>query len=150
MAAPSLEFERPINDLERQIDELRRVAGDRDLDVAAELAPLEKELNDLRVSIYRGLSPLQRVQVARIPKRPFTLDYIRLAFTDFSDLSGHDSHSFATALRTPRTSCRLTRTWCVLIACFISICVSKSKGSYAICTACPIALKAGYTGARLT
>jgi len=88
MAAPSLEFERPINDLERQIDDLRRVAGDRDLDVAAELAPLEKQLNDLRVSIYRGLSPLQRVQVARIPKRPFTLDYIRLAFTDFIELHG--------------------------------------------------------------
>ncbi len=88
MAAPSLEFERPIHDLERQIDELRRLAGDRDLDVAAELAPLEQKLNDLRVSIYRGLSPLQRVQVARIAKRPFTLDYIRLAFTDFIELHG--------------------------------------------------------------
>jgi acetyl-CoA carboxylase carboxyl transferase subunit alpha len=88
MAAPSLDFERPIADLERQIDELRRLAGDRDLDVAAELAPLEKKLSDLRVSIYRGLTPLQRVQVARIPKRPFTLDYIRLAFTDFIELHG--------------------------------------------------------------
>lgn len=88
MAAPSLDFERPIHDLERQIDELRRLAGDRDLDVAAELAPLKKKLTDLRVSIYRGLSPHQRVQVARIPKRPFTLDYIRLAFTDFIELHG--------------------------------------------------------------
>ncbi len=88
MAAPSLDFERPIADLERQIDELRRLAGDRDLDVAAELAPLEQKLSDLRVSIYRGLTPLQRVQVARIPKRPFTLDYIRLAFTDFIELHG--------------------------------------------------------------
>ncbi len=88
MAAPTLEFERPIADLERQIDELRRLAGDRDLDVAAELAPLEQKLKDLRISIYRDLTPLQRVQVARNAKRPFTLDYIRLAFTDFTELHG--------------------------------------------------------------
>ncbi len=88
MATPTLEFERPIADLERQIDELRRLAGDRELNVAAELEPLERKLNELRVAIYRGLTPLQRVQVARIPKRPFTLDYIKLAFTDFIELHG--------------------------------------------------------------
>ena len=88
MAAPLLDFERPIADLERQIDELRRMAGDQDLDVAAELAPLEQKLQALRVAIYRDLTPLQRVQVARNAKRPFTLDYIRLAFTDFVELHG--------------------------------------------------------------
>ena len=88
MAAPTLDFERPLVDLERQIDELRRLAGDRDLDVSAELAPLEEKLNALRVAIYRDLTPLQRVQVARSAKRPFTLDYIRLAFTDFVELHG--------------------------------------------------------------
>ncbi len=88
MATPTLEFERPIADLERQIDELRRLAGDRELNVTAELEPLERKLNELRVEIYRGLTPLQRVQVARIPMRPFTLDYIRLAFTDFTELHG--------------------------------------------------------------
>ncbi len=88
MAAPTLEFERPIVDLERQIDELRRLAGDRDLDVAAELAPLEQKLKELRIAIYRDLTPLQRVQVARNAKRPFTLDYIRLAFSDFVELHG--------------------------------------------------------------
>lgn len=88
MAAPLLDFERPIADLERQIDELRRLAGDQDLDVAAELAPLEQKLQALRVAIYRDLTPLQRVQVARNAKRPFTLDYIRLAFTDFIELHG--------------------------------------------------------------
>jgi acetyl-CoA carboxylase carboxyl transferase subunit alpha len=88
MAAPTLEFERPIVDLERQIEELRRLAGDRDLNVTAELAPLEQKLKQLRISIYRDLSPLQRVQVARNAKRPFTLDYIRLAFTDFIELHG--------------------------------------------------------------
>lgn len=88
MAAPTLEFERPIVDLERQIEELRRLAGDQDLDVAAELAPLEQKLHALRVAVYRDLTPLQRVQVARNAKRPFTLDYIRLAFTDFVELHG--------------------------------------------------------------
>lgn len=88
MAAPTLEFERPIADLERQIDELRRVAGDRDLDVASELATLEKKLSDLRVTVYRDLTPHQRVQVARNSRRPFTLDYIRLAFSDFIELHG--------------------------------------------------------------
>jgi acetyl-CoA carboxylase carboxyl transferase subunit alpha len=88
MAAPTLEFERPIVDLERQIEELRRLAGDRDLDVAAELAPLEQKLKELRVAIYRDLTPIQRVQVARNAKRPFTLDYIRLAFSDFVELHG--------------------------------------------------------------
>jgi acetyl-CoA carboxylase carboxyl transferase subunit alpha len=88
MAAPTLDFERPIVDLERQIEELRRLAGDQDLDVAAELAPLEQKLHSLRVAVYRDLTPLQRVQVARNAKRPFTLDYIRLAFTDFVELHG--------------------------------------------------------------
>jgi acetyl-CoA carboxylase carboxyl transferase subunit alpha len=88
MAAPQLDFERPIHDLERQIDELRRLAGDRDLDVTAELAPLEQKLQALRVAIYKELTPLQRVQVARNARRPFSLDYIRLAFTDFVELHG--------------------------------------------------------------
>jgi len=88
MAAPTLDFERPLVDLERQIEELRRLAGDQDLDVAAELSPLEQKLHALRVAVYRDLTPLQRVQVARNAKRPFTLDYIRLAFTDFVELHG--------------------------------------------------------------
>jgi acetyl-CoA carboxylase carboxyl transferase subunit alpha len=88
MAAPTLDFERPLVDLERQIEELRRLAGDQELDVATELAPLEQKLHALRVAVYRDLTPLQRVQVARNANRPFTLDYIRLAFTDFVELHG--------------------------------------------------------------
>ncbi|MCE2899771.1 MAG: acetyl-CoA carboxylase carboxyltransferase subunit alpha [Gemmatimonas sp.] len=87
-AAPVLEFERPIADLEKQIEELKRLAADRSLDVAAELAPLEKKLGDLRVQVYQNLTPLQRVQVARMSRRPFTSDYLRLAFTDFIELHG--------------------------------------------------------------
>jgi acetyl-CoA carboxylase carboxyl transferase subunit alpha len=83
-----MEFERPIFDLEKQIDELKKLAGDQQLSVDAEIAPLERKLNDLRAEVYKNLSPLQRVQVARNSKRPFTLDYIRLCFTDFEELHG--------------------------------------------------------------
>ncbi len=86
--APVLEFERPIADLEKQIEELKRLAGDQALDVSAELSALERTLSTLRVQIYENLSPLQRVQVARIPRRPFTADYLRLTFTDFIELHG--------------------------------------------------------------
>jgi acetyl-CoA carboxylase carboxyl transferase subunit alpha len=88
MTTASLEFEKPLVELERQIDELKRLAGDRQLDVAAELAPLEQKLTELREQIYRNLTPWQRVMVARSNKRPFTLDYVRLAFTDFVELHG--------------------------------------------------------------
>ncbi|MHB1863996.1 MAG: acetyl-CoA carboxylase carboxyltransferase subunit alpha [Gemmatimonadaceae bacterium] len=88
MTAASLEFEKPLVELEHQIEELRRLAGDRQMDVAAELALLEQKLAALRAEIYRNLTPWQRVLVARSNKRPFTLDYLRLAFTDFVELHG--------------------------------------------------------------
>ena len=84
----TLEFEKPIVELEKQIDELKRLAGGQQLDVNDEIAPLEKKLADLREEIYKNLSPWQRVLVARSAKRPFTLDYIQLAFTDFIELHG--------------------------------------------------------------
>jgi acetyl-CoA carboxylase carboxyl transferase subunit alpha len=85
---PTLEFERPIYELERQIEELKRLAGDQQLSVEEEIAPLEKKLEELRQEVYRNLTPLQRLQVARSSRRPFTLDYIRLCFTDFVELHG--------------------------------------------------------------
>jgi acetyl-CoA carboxylase carboxyl transferase subunit alpha len=84
----TMEFEKPIVELEKQIEELKKLADDRQLDVSGEIAPLEKKLSDLRDEIYRNLTPWQRVQVARNSKRPFTLDYLRLAFTDFIELHG--------------------------------------------------------------
>src|SRR5204862_7665590 len=84
----TLQFETAIVELENQIDELKRLAGDQQLDVDVEIAPLQKKLADLRGEIYKNLSPWQRVQVARSTKRPFTLDYIQLAFTDFIELHG--------------------------------------------------------------
>lgn len=87
-STPTMEFERPIFELEKQIDELKRMAGDQQLSVDAEIQPLEKKLTNLRQEVYRNLTPLQRLQVARSSKRPFTLDYVRLCFTDFVELHG--------------------------------------------------------------
>ncbi|MDF1504541.1 acetyl-CoA carboxylase carboxyltransferase subunit alpha [Roseisolibacter sp. H3M3-2] len=88
MATASLDFEKPLVELERRIDELRRLADDRELDVQNELAPLERRLTELRSEIYRNLTPLQRVQVARSARRPFTQDYIDRCFTDWIELHG--------------------------------------------------------------
>jgi acetyl-CoA carboxylase carboxyl transferase subunit alpha len=88
MATATLEFEKPIFELEKQIDELKKIAGDRQLDVVKEIAPLEAKLVELREEIYKSLTPLQRVQVARSNKRPLTEDYLRLCFTDFIELHG--------------------------------------------------------------
>jgi acetyl-CoA carboxylase carboxyl transferase subunit alpha len=83
-----LDFERPIAELEKQIDELKKLAGERQLSVDVEIAPLERKLEELRAEIYRNLTPLQRVQVARSGRRPFTSDYIARCFTDFIELHG--------------------------------------------------------------
>src|SRR5579871_6594508 len=86
--ATTQDFERPILDLERQIDELKKTIGSQGEATTEELAPLERKLDELRSEIYRSLTPFQRVQVARSSRRPFTLDYLRLAFTDFIELHG--------------------------------------------------------------
>jgi acetyl-CoA carboxylase carboxyl transferase subunit alpha len=88
MATATLEFEKPIFELEKQIEELKRLAGERQLDVVKEIAPLEAKLVELREEIYKSLTPLQRVQVARSNKRPLTEDYLRLCFTDWIELHG--------------------------------------------------------------
>ena len=84
----SLEFEKPLLELERQIEELKRVGEERSIDVAAELMLLTTKLDTLREEIYRHLTPMQRVQVARHPRRPYTLDYLSTIFTDFVELHG--------------------------------------------------------------
>lgn len=88
MATHTLDFERPLLELERQIEELKRVAGETAMDASQELAALERKLTELRAEIYKKLTPMQRVQVARHPKRPYTLDYVGTVFTDFVELHG--------------------------------------------------------------
>ena len=83
-----LEFEKPIVELEKKIEHLRASGAS-----GAEISALEKKCEELKISVYKALTPWQRVQVARHPKRPYTLDYINLIFTDFIEL--HGDRSFA-------------------------------------------------------
>ncbi len=84
----ALEFEKPLAELERQIDELRQVGRERGIDVDTELATLQDKLEAKRLDIYSHLAPMQRVLVARHPRRPYTLDYLSSIFTDFIELHG--------------------------------------------------------------
>jgi acetyl-CoA carboxylase carboxyl transferase subunit alpha len=86
--AYTLDFEKPLLELERQIDELKRVGAEREIDVGEEITTLQAKLDLLREDIYRTLSPMQRVSVARHPRRPYTLDYLGTIFTDFVELHG--------------------------------------------------------------
>lgn len=89
--AYTLEFEKPLLELEREIDDLKRVGTKRDIDISQELEQLDTKLAVLRQHIYQHLTPIQRVQVARHPRRPYTLDYLSTIFTDFIELHG-DRH----------------------------------------------------------
>jgi acetyl-CoA carboxylase carboxyl transferase subunit alpha len=86
MAKATLDFERPIIELEQKIAEMRRYADN--LDIADEINKLEKKVDQLRSSVYANLTRWQRVQLARHPDRPYTLDYIRMMTTDFVELHG--------------------------------------------------------------
>lgn len=86
--ALTLDFEKPLIELERQIAHLKRRARERGLEVDSAIGPIERKLEDLRQEIYGDLTPMQRVQVARHVRRPYTLDYIRSLFTDFVELKG--------------------------------------------------------------
>jgi acetyl-CoA carboxylase carboxyl transferase subunit alpha len=87
-----LDFEQPIAELEEKIAELKRVGADQDLNIFEEITRLEKKSAELTASIFAKLSDQQVVQLARHPKRPYTLDYIEKIFTDFDELHG-DRHA---------------------------------------------------------
>ncbi len=84
----TLEFEKPLQELERQIEDLKRIGTERQIDVDGELKSLQGRLESLREEIYQNLTPIQRVMVARHPRRPYTLDYLSTIFTDFIELHG--------------------------------------------------------------
>ncbi len=87
MSTP-LEFEKDIAELEQQIERLQVLARQRGLEASGELRLLESKLAQLKTETYENLSAVERVQLARHPKRPYTLDYIGEAFTDFLELHG--------------------------------------------------------------
>ncbi|MCK6600673.1 MAG: acetyl-CoA carboxylase carboxyltransferase subunit alpha [Bacteroidetes bacterium] len=88
MAKVVLDFEKPIYSLQAKIDEMRSYHIEGNLDLSTEIDRLEKKVNELRKSIYSNLTRWQRVQLARHPERPYTLDYIYLMFSNFTELHG--------------------------------------------------------------
>ncbi len=86
MAKLVLEFEKPIIELEQKVEEMRRYADNPA--IAQEIVKIEKRVNQLQQSVYSGLTRWQKVQLARHPDRPYTLDYIHLMTTEFLELHG--------------------------------------------------------------
>ena len=94
-----LDFEKPYIDLQRQLDELRGQPQETDvaLDFDDEIRQLEEKIEAKKRELYSNLSAWQRVQLARHPQRPYSLDYINKTFNGFSELHGdrlfHDDHA---------------------------------------------------------
>jgi acetyl-CoA carboxylase carboxyl transferase subunit alpha len=93
-----LEFERPILELRKRIDQLRELqATDGAVNLSASIDQLEAQSKKLEERIFSGLNPWQRTQLARHPNRPFTLDYVEGLFTEWTELhgdrAGHDDHA---------------------------------------------------------
>ena len=86
MARAVLDFEKPIVDLEEKIEEMRKYSDS--LDIADEIKYLEEKVLQLRKTVFTGLTRWQKVQMARHPDRPYTLDYIGMMTTDFIELHG--------------------------------------------------------------
>jgi len=86
--ATYLDFEKPIEELEKKIQELKNLSETEGISLEDEIRPLEKKLNELRNKIFSSLTPWQKVQLARHPDRPYTLDYINLIFNDWVELHG--------------------------------------------------------------
>jgi acetyl-CoA carboxylase carboxyl transferase subunit alpha len=86
MAKAVLEFEKPIIELEAKMEEMKKYASNPD--IAEEITRLEKRVNQLQQSIFAGLTRWQKVQLARHPDRPYTLDYINLMTKGFVELHG--------------------------------------------------------------
>jgi acetyl-CoA carboxylase carboxyl transferase subunit alpha len=83
-----LEFEKPLRDLTTQLDALRQQSLENNLDVSTEIAAIQRKIEATQRDIYTGLSPWQRVQIARHPRRPYALDYVRAICTGFQELHG--------------------------------------------------------------
>jgi len=88
MPASILEFEKPIQELETKISELRNFSREKGIDLGNEIAILENRAREVREIIYSNLNPWQKVLIARHPERPNTYDYIKYLLTDFIELHG--------------------------------------------------------------
>lgn len=83
-----LEFEKPLMDLEKQLDELLKSSKDSDLDFSHEIKAIEKKIEQTKRIVYADLSSWQKVQLSRHPNRPYAIDYINRIFSNFEELHG--------------------------------------------------------------
>src|SRR4051812_17948664 len=86
--AYALEFEKPLRELVKQLEELRQRSIETNVDLAKEIQAIEHKIEATKRDIYSNLTPWQKVQIARHPKRPYGLDYVELAFEGFQELHG--------------------------------------------------------------
>ena len=100
----TLEFEKPILELEQTLDELQKQAAEQKIDLTAQIKAIEDKLEATKKEIFTNLTPWQRVQLARHPNRPYMLDYIQRIATDFIELHGDrrfaDDHAIIGGLAT--------------------------------------------------
>jgi acetyl-CoA carboxylase carboxyl transferase subunit alpha len=88
MAVAFLDFEQPIAELEAKIEELRHVTSDSEVNIQEEISRLQAKSRQLTTSIFASLTPWQITQLARHPRRPYTLDYVAAICTEFTELHG--------------------------------------------------------------
>lgn len=83
-----LEFEKPLRELSKQLDGLRQQSLETGVDLAGEITAIESKIETTQREIYSALTPWQRVQIARHPRRPYALDYVNLVCEGFQELHG--------------------------------------------------------------
>ncbi|MFP4465981.1 MAG: acetyl-CoA carboxylase carboxyltransferase subunit alpha [Candidatus Goldiibacteriota bacterium] len=88
MAGNHMEFEKPIVELQKKVDELKKLSADGAIDAAEEISKMEKKIRIMKKNMYKNLEPWQIVQIMRNVERPKTLDYIDSCFTDFNEMHG--------------------------------------------------------------
>ena len=93
MNGSGLEFEKPILELERKIEELKKFTSSENINLHSEIERLRQKLEKLKQEIFENLTPWQRVQIARHPQRPYTLDYISMIMHDFIEIHGDRAFS---------------------------------------------------------
>ena len=100
----TLEFEKPIVELEQTLDALQKQAEEQKIDLSAQIKSIEEKLDATKKEIFTNLTPWQRVQLARHPKRPYALDYLQRIATEFIELHGDrrfsDDHAIIGGLAT--------------------------------------------------
>jgi acetyl-CoA carboxylase carboxyl transferase subunit alpha len=83
-----LEFEKPLRELTKELDSLHQKSLENNLDLSNEVRAIEKSIEQAQRDIYTNLTPWQRVQIARHPKRPYALDYVGMICEGFQELHG--------------------------------------------------------------